>query len=416
MANDEIKVTVCKYPDRENLVLRYVDPTTGKQKTRTAGTSDESKAIGAAAVWEDELRSGRYQAPSKLTWAEFRKRYETEKLTTLAPATQKAAGDALDYIERIINPDRLAKLTAAAISRFQSELRKPRKATRGNEIVTLPAIKDTTVARHLRHIKAALSWGVSMGMLAKTPKIEMPKRSKGAKLMKGRPITAEEFDRILVAVPKVRPNDTHTWERLLRGLWLSGLRLGEAVALSWDQESSFQADLTGKRPAFRILGEAQKSGRDEILPMTPDFATFLTEVPETERVGPVFKLVRERGGKPMGISKVGAILARIGKKANVVVNKADGKFASAHDLRRAFGTRWAKRVMPAVLKRLMRHSAIQTTMNYYVDLDAADVADQLWADWGANAKGQGNISGNIARNGIDASCSESDAIACKEKA
>ena len=63
-------------------------------------------------------------------------------------------------------------------------------------------------------------------------------------------------------------------------------------------------------------------------------------------------------------------------------NNADGKFVSAHDLRRAFGTRWAKRVMTAVLTRLMRHASIQTTMVYYVDLDAADVADRLWAGWG----------------------------------
>ena len=96
----------------------------------------------------------------------------------------------------------------------------------------------------------------------------------------------------------------------------------------------------------------------------------------------------------MGPGKVGATVATIGKKAGVVVNKADGKFASAHDLRRAFGTRWAKRVMPAVLKRLMRHSTIQTTMSYYVDLDSADVADQLWASWG-NTPTEGNNPGNI---------------------
>ena len=34
--SDEIKVTVCKYPDRANLVLRYVDPTS---------STDDSKAI-----------------------------------------------------------------------------------------------------------------------------------------------------------------------------------------------------------------------------------------------------------------------------------------------------------------------------------------------------------------------------------
>jgi len=158
-----------------------------------------------------------------------------------------------------------------------------------------------------------------------------------------------------------------------------------------DQEATFQADLTGRRPSFRIYAEAQKARRDEILPMTPDFAQFLTETPEAHRSGQVFKLARERGGNPIGVGRAGANIAAIGKKAGVVVNKADGKFASAHDLRRAFGTRWAKRVMPAVLKRLMRHASIGTTMAYYVDMDAAKVADQLWAGWGQEGNNQGNM-------------------------
>ena len=82
--HEEIRVTVCKYPDRANLVLRYVDPLTGKQQTKSAGTRDEAKAIGAAAVWQDEIRTGRYAPPSRMTWADFRKRYEAEKLTALS--------------------------------------------------------------------------------------------------------------------------------------------------------------------------------------------------------------------------------------------------------------------------------------------------------------------------------------------
>ena len=35
--------------------------------------------------------------------------------------------------------------------------------------------------------------------------------------------------------------------------------------------------------------------------------------------------------------------------------------------------------MPALLKKLMRHSSIETTMPYYVDLDAGEIAEQLWA-------------------------------------
>ena len=115
--------------------------------------------------------------------------------------------------------------------------------------------------------------------------------------------------------------------------------MGEALTLSWDEQAPFQADLTGRRPAFRIFAEAQKSGRDEVLPMVPDFAQFLTETPDAERAGQVFRLTRARGGEPIGPGRVGTAIAEIGKKAGVVVNKTAGEFASAHDLRRAFGTR-----------------------------------------------------------------------------
>ena len=56
-----------------------------------------------------------------------------------------------------------------------------------------------------------------------------------------------------------------------------------------------------------------------------------------------------------------------------------GKFASSYDFRRSFGTRWAAKVMPAMLKTLMRHASVETTMKYYVDQQADDVAAQLWA-------------------------------------
>lgn len=81
--------------------------------------------------------------------------------------------------------------------------------------------------------------------------------------------------------------------------------------------------------------------------------------------------------------RVGRIVSRIGQRAGVIVNKADGKFASTHDLRRSFGTRWAPRVKPATLQLLMRHQSIDTTLKYYVSQDADDVVDELWAGYGA---------------------------------
>ena len=66
-------------------------------------------------------------------------------------------------------------------------------------------MKDTTLARLLRHVKAALRWAERVGLMVKAPKIEMPKRVKGQSMMRGRPIKGEEFERLLMAVPKMRP-------------------------------------------------------------------------------------------------------------------------------------------------------------------------------------------------------------------
>ena len=172
---DEIHVTVASYGDGRNLMMVYFDPTTGKKVAKSSGTTDRKTAIGKAAVWEDELNSGRYQAPSRLTWAEFCRRYEAEKLATLAERTQNTAKSALNHIERVLNPDRLAKLTPTVMSRFQSKLR----SGDGDEH---PPMKDTTIAKTLRHVRAALSWGVSMGMLASVPKSTAPGGPRGKPL------------------------------------------------------------------------------------------------------------------------------------------------------------------------------------------------------------------------------------------
>ncbi len=56
-------------------------------------------------------------------------------------------------------------------------------------------------------------------------------------------------------------------------------------------------------------------------------------------------------------------------------------FAGCHSLRRAFGSKWARKVSHSTLKRLMRHASIATTESYYVHLDAADLGQELWRDF-----------------------------------
>jgi hypothetical protein len=47
----------------------------------------------------------------------------------------------------------------------------------------------------------------------------------------------------------------------------------------------------------------------------------------------------------------------------------------------AIRDRWARRIKPATLQMLMRHRSIETTMKYYVNLSADDVADELWQNY-----------------------------------
>jgi len=378
--SDEIRVKVNSYGPGRPLSLVYFDPISGKKKAKSAGTTDWREAERQAGELEKELRAGRYAPPSKVTWADFRKRYEAEKGAAQAAKTRETFRSAANHLERVLNPDRLVKLTAAALSRFQAKLREE-------------GMGEVTIGTTLRHLRAALSWGVDVGLLPAVPKMAIP-RAGGAR---SRAVSGEEFDRMLTAVPKVRPHDSPAWEFYLRGLHLGGLRLEESLALSWDEDAPFTVDLTGRRPAFRIAAAAQKARRDERLPMTEDFYRLIMQTPEAERAGKVFKL-------PATGKQVCRIIAAIGQKAGVVVatvekrKRIDGKlttttgkkYATAHDLRRSFGTRWAKRVMPAVLRRLMRHAEIATTMKYYVTIDADAVADAVWGqDWEA-----GNSFGN----------------------
>jgi integrase len=112
--------------------------------------------------------------------------------------------------------------------------------------------------------------------------------------------------------------------------------------------------------------------------MTPDLAEFLLKTPKKERHGLVFKINALQTGKGMTTKRISRVISAIGEKSLIVVSKVDGKHGSAHDLRRAFGTRWAPRIKPATLKLLMRHKSIETTLKYYVAQDADEVADELW--------------------------------------
>lgn len=379
---EEIKVHICRQKGRTNLAMRYVDPETGKQVWRTSGTANHTKALKAAAVWEAELREGRYQKRQRMTWEAFRDRYDNDVLDGMKESTAGNYSATLNVFERTVAPQRLADCTTAKLTAFVVALRNQH-------------LSAATIARHLRQLKVAFRWAHRQGLLLKLPEFDRIKQSKGAR---GRAVSGEEFDRMLAAVPKVVGEAAaESWRFYLRGLDASGLRLAESLVLRWDDApGAIVLDYSGRRPMLRIPAEAEKGDTHRLLPLAPEAAELFATIPVDQRRGRVFQPLT-KDGQPYAPTRdsIGPVVSAIGEKAGVVVGtrtkvNGDGepetvnKFASAHDLRRAFGFRWSRRVMPPVLKELMRHTDIGTTMRFYVGVNAQATADELWRAVGSN--------------------------------
>jgi integrase len=354
----DLSVKVVSY-GRTFLSMYYVDPITEKRVVKSTGTANKREAERIAGQWEKDLLSGAWQHETNLTWQQFREKYEEQVFPKLKPRTREIRGIVFNLVEEHIDPARLASMTPQCIATLEAKLRAA-KMTEGS------------IGAYLPHLQSALNWAVGNHYLQERIKLNL-----SPTVRRGRAVTGEEFDRMTLAAEKVRPHDSAIWTRYLQGLWLSGLRLSESLILSWDLDAPLCVDMSGKHVRLRIAGDVQKSGKDQLLPLTPDFADFLSATPKDQRHGLVFPLMDD--GRQMCTKGVSKILSAIGKRAKVNTSEKRGavKWASAHDLRRAFGTRWARRVMPAILKTLMRHSSITTTMRFYVAIEADEVADQL---------------------------------------
>lgn len=341
------------------LFLRYRDHT-GKEFFRPARTTDRRKAERLAAEWERELRSG--NNPADVGWDTIRERYEDEYLALKRPGTLERANQSLDGLTMYAKPRRGSDVTDSILAQWVAARLKS-------------GTSQATIAADLRHLRHCLHWAKEMGLLVIVPRIPRVKQPKAkGTLRRGRPITEAEFAKMLAACKTLRLAKRHArqWQQFLRLLWTSGLRIEEASEVSWDQRANIRVDLATER--LTIHGEAQKSGLDNVLPLVPELVEFLQAIPPESRRGKVAPI-------PLASrSHISRRIASIGREAGIVTDataKNGPRHATAHDLRRSFGSRWAPRLMPADLQQIMRHRSIQTTMEYYVSIETSALADRI---------------------------------------
>ncbi len=293
---------------------------------------------------------------SATTWPEFRALYFANVIPGMAENTRLKLSSLFDTFERLAHPNKLSDLSGQHISDFIAARRRR-------------SIRDTTIRGDLGHLRSAFNWMIRHKLIAEVPQIDIPKRAKSQKVMKGRPITQDEFDKILAQTSDL------SWQWLLRGLWASGLRLGEALSLRWKPGLGMNVDFSRRRPMLRIPANSEKGNTERLLPIAPEFAKMLEEVPEQWRVGRIFRV------KYHSQETISTFISELGKAAGVEVHREPGriKYASAHDFRRSFGERWAAKVMPAILMAMMRHEKIETTLRFYVGQNADATAEAIWS-------------------------------------
>lgn len=364
-----IKISLMMRDGRTNWEAQWIDPVTGKKRTRSTGTASKRDAERFRARLEQELLESRGKIKEKTSWKDFVAALTEEKLDQKAASHKRRVLGVLSMFVEAVNPATAAVVTDDEIADFVRWMRKKRIGKKEKA----RKISESTIKANLRCLRLALRWGYRRRFLRAIPTIEMPT---GVDRPKGRAITREEFERMLGKLPVViPPQHLPAWTFYLEGLWWSGLRLGESLKLSWDDTRQLSIDCRFRRPVFRIEAQTDKGKETRLFPVAPGFARLVDSVPEEKRIGLVFTLAGSRQDT-ITQQQVERHIMTLGRLAGVKV--AEGKCASAHDLRRSFATRWAPRVKPAVLQKMLRHKSIQTTMQFYADIDAQEIASEVW--------------------------------------
>jgi integrase len=343
-----VVVWVQHFADRPHLMLQWHDPVSGKRRSESAGTADPDEAETRRADKEYELNHGLHVDSARMSWERFREVFETEYVAPLRENTRLNYTATLDVFEELCNPRRIDLITTRTVSAFAASLRTLKRGRAKD------GMKASTVKVRLQFLHTALSWAVEQGLLGKCPKfptVKVPDR-------KPRPVPAESFERMLAKAP-----DQQMCAYLLCG-WRAGLRLSEAYLLEWEEtEAAPYVDLAANR--IVLPAGFAKGVRDQWVPLDPELKAALLSLPRYGRR--VFRFVDERPGCRKGrIISASAVSDRVAALA-----KQAGVKLTMHTLRKGFGCHYAGKVSAQVLQKLMRHSSIRTTMDYYANVDDA---------------------------------------------
>lgn len=394
MESSTPRVSVVSFSDRRFYQLQWIDPFTSRKRTQSAKTANRRDAERAAMELEKKLAAEyaaklseqqaalahgplspspsalarRHAGDGSLHWDALVHTFTLEHLDSLSANSRMSFLTTVNHIQTILKPAIVADLHAQSISAYIAARRKS-------------GVAETTLAKDLRYIRQLLRWAVDTSrlpreMMPKLPRLNAKNNYGPDDEMRGRPLTEPEVEHLIASIDtfsQVAPATSLQAASLrlyVRGMLLSGLRISESLSIRLEPGPWISIDLSTSHGSLVIPHGKQKSKRREVAPIAPDFCTFAREslAPYARAANSpyLFNLIGKSGTRLNNRGDVSQLVSQLGRHSKIITDPTTTRYVTVHDFRRTFGARWAVRVVPAILKSLMRHATISTTERYYV--------------------------------------------------
>jgi integrase len=347
-----IRVYAIKRADRRNYLLSYHDPLTGKKIQLSAKTTRRREAEQKAIELENRLNHRDSPDDGSVDLPSIYMIYYSAMKKELAPKSLNKIATAVMHVNRLLPGVQSIK----DYGRLNLNELKQKLLDEKRPVATVKSIMGS--------LRILLNWSFSQGYMQDKPIFPVIKTPAGFR-GKTDPVTEEFY---LELLNHFRDHAELVW--IFQGLWNSDLRLQDVFQLTW-HDSPVCVLWFDDIPLIKFAANTDKHKLEKYHPISPELVKLLRE--RRQNSGKVFPLTGERGE----IQHADTLGDAIRHACRTVWGDRPGRPPTAHSFRRAYGDRWAMRVNPTVLTKLMRHADISTTLGYYAKMEALSVMKHL---------------------------------------
>ncbi len=350
------------------------DPASGKQRRYSKSFRFKAEAEEFQAAKRQEVGQGtpRDRAPD-VTLSSFCKDWLNTRRPELKPASIDLYSQTIKRLLGYFGKDtHLQDITPKKAAVFLAEQQSRAIGHEGKEL------SDWSREQIKRHCKTIFETAVEWRLIQTNP-------FKGLRLKKPATkrwhrVTAQEYRNLLEAAPAFR------WKVFYALAYTSGARMGELFSLTWN-EIDFESGrliIANREGAVDIPPFYIKDHEARRIPLPKHTIDLLTEwhnqAPEHvpyilltkeryERVKAKWQQLRKQGRPWRNRYMVNNVLREFKRHFKRAGIKPAGKL-TIHTLRKSCGQNWADHLPMNVVKELMGHSKVETTLEFYNQVDA----------------------------------------------